>query len=67
MPCRPVALFIFKCPKQNNYRQCIYAENTVPLAGVTVTVKETKQSTVTDSSGNFTIAASPGKHFNFLI
>jgi TonB-linked SusC/RagA family outer membrane protein len=41
------------------------AANTVPLSGATVIVKETKQSTLTDSSGNFTITASVGQTLQF--
>src|SRR5690242_257598 len=38
---------------------------TEPLIGVTVTVKETNQSTVTDSSGNFSITANAGQTLQF--
>ncbi|MEO7044036.1 MAG: SusC/RagA family TonB-linked outer membrane protein, partial [Ferruginibacter sp.] len=37
------------------------SENNTPLQGVSVTVKETNQSAITNESGNFTITAKPGQ------
>ena len=42
-------------------------EKSQPLAGVSVTIKETNAGTSTDVNGNFTIMLTEGRIWNFLI
>src|SRR6188768_698428 len=41
------------------------SETNEPLSGVTVLVKKTSKSTITDALGNFSIAANPGQVLQF--
>jgi TonB-linked SusC/RagA family outer membrane protein len=63
-----VGLLLYLCSSAQNKTitgNVSAAATTEPLIGVTVTVKETHQSTITDSSGNFSINANPGQTLQF--
>jgi len=57
--------FLFTCmlsfAQERTIRGSIKDENNMPLQGATVTVKGTSHSTLTDASGNFSIAAANGQ------